>query len=99
MKLIWLPEARDDVKRLFETLHNADPGVATRAVRAIQIGSKRLRGQPRPGRRMDDDTGRREVFVPVGAGACVLRGRIHNDSAIVIRVWHKREWRGESATG
>jgi plasmid stabilization system protein ParE len=42
---------------------------------------------------MDDDTGRRELFIPFGAGAYVLRYRIDRDTVIVIRVWHSREAR------
>jgi len=44
---------------------------------------------------MEDDTGRRELFIPFGASAYVLRYRIHDDTLVVIRVWHSREerWR------
>jgi plasmid stabilization system protein ParE len=45
------------------------------------------------GCRMDDATERRELFVPFGAGAYVLRYRIHADTIVVLRVWHSREER------
>ena len=57
------------------------------------IGVKRLQELPRVGRRMDDDTERRQLFVPFGAGAYVLRYRVHGDTVVVIRVWHSREAR------
>jgi hypothetical protein len=42
---------------------------------------------------MDDDTGRRELFVPFGVGAYVLRYRLTGENLVVIRVWHSRESR------
>ena len=93
MGLAWLPEARDDIRRLYDFLIEIDPRAAERAVRAIQIGGKRLLDNPRLGRRMDDNTQRRELFVPFGVGAYVLRYRIHDDTVVVIRVWHSREAR------
>ncbi len=42
---------------------------------------------------MDDETKRRELFVPFGAGAYVLRYRIHDDTIVVILAWHSREER------
>lgn len=93
MKLVWLPEARDDIQRLYDFLIEIDPRAAERAVRAIQLGARRLQELPRVGRRMNDDTERRELFVPFGAGAYVLRYRVHSDTVVVIRVWHSREAR------
>ena len=93
MKVVWLPEARDDIQRLYDFLIDKDPRAAERAIRAIQLGGTRLQELPRIGRRMDDDTGRRELFIPFGAGAYVLRYRIHHDTVVLIRVWHNREAR------
>ena len=93
MKVVWLPEARDDIQRLYEFLIDKDPRAAEQAARAIQLGGRRLEELPRIGRRMDDDTERRELFIPFGAGAYVLRYRIHHDIVVVIRVWHSREAR------
>ncbi len=93
MRLVWLPEARDDVQRLYDFLIDKDPRAAERAVRAIQLGAERLQEQPRIGHRMDDDTERRELFIPFGVGAYVLRYRIHDEFLVVIRVWHSREAR------
>lgn len=93
MRVVWLPETRDDIQRLYDFLIDKDPRAAERAIRAIQIGGGRLEELPRIGRRMDDDTERRELFIPFGAGAYVLRYRIHHDTVVVIRVWHSREAR------
>ncbi len=39
MELIWLPEARADIQRLFDFLIEANPAAAGRAVRAISSGA------------------------------------------------------------
>ena len=93
MKLVWLPEARADIQRLFDFLLERDPAAAERAVRTIQLGSKSLLEYPSVGRSLDDETGRRELFVPFGAGAYVIRYVILDEQIVVIRVWHSREKR------
>jgi plasmid stabilization system protein ParE len=93
MRLVWLPEAQADIQRLYAFLREKSPGAAERAIRAIQLGAQRLLAFPHPGRRMDDETERREVSVPFGAGAYVLRYRMHEETLVVIRVWHSREER------
>ena len=93
MRLVWLPETQADIQRLYDFLLDKDPGAAERAIRAIQLGAQRLLEFPHLGRRMDDETERREVYVPFGAGAYVLRHRIHEETVVVIRVWHSREER------
>ena len=92
MSVVWLPEARDDIKRLYESMHDVDANAALRGLHAIRLAAARLREQPRLGRRLDDDSGRRELVVAVGAGACILRSRVHNDTTVVLRVRHEREW-------
>lgn len=93
MNLVWLPQVQADIQRLYDFLLERDSGAAERAIRAIQLGAQRLLEFPRIGRRMDDATERRELSVPFGAGAYVLRYRIHEDTIVVIRVWHSREER------
>jgi plasmid stabilization system protein ParE len=62
-------------------------------MRTIDSGADSLEAFPELGRPMGDDTGRRELFVPFGAGAYVLRYRIHHNTAVIIRAWHSREER------
>jgi len=92
--LLWLPEALGDLERLHRFLVEKDPAAASRALRAIESAADRLEGLPEIGQPMRDATGRRQLFVPFGAGAYVLRYRIHHDDIVVIRVWHSREARG-----
>ena len=94
MTLLWLPEALEDVERLFAFLLEKDAAAAERAVGEISTSAGSHQDLPEIGRPMDDDTGRRELVVPFGAGAYVLRYRIHDETVVIIRVWHSREARG-----
>jgi plasmid stabilization system protein ParE len=91
--LLWLPEALKDVERLYGFLLEKDPAAAERAVRLISSSAGSLEDLPEIGRPMNDDTGRRELVVPFGAGAYVIRYRIHDETVVIIRVWHAREAR------
>ena len=91
MELIWLPETQEDIQRLFDFLVRVNPEAAARAIRLIQQGADALLEHPEMGRPMDDDTRRRELFLPFGASAYVLRYRLEGETIVVIRVWHGRE--------
>ena len=93
MTVGWLPAALDDMRRLYDFLLDKDPAAAGRATRTIRAGADRLLDSPEIGRPLADGTGRRELVIPFGAGAYVLRYRIHDDTVVVIRVWHGREAR------
>ena len=90
----WLPEALDDLDRLFEFLREKSPEAAARAARVILDGANLLADAPRLGRAMPDATGRRELPLPFAAGAYILRYRLESDNTVtIIRVWHSRERR------
>ena len=93
MRVFWLPEALNDLERLRDFLLEKDPAAAERAICTIESGTDRFLNFPEIGRPMGDDTGRRELFIPFGAGAYVLRYRIHRETLFIIRVWHSREAR------
>lgn len=93
MRVRWLPEAWQDIQRLYDFLVNQDSGAAGRAMDALLDGADRLAELPEIGRPMGDDTERRELYLPFGAGAYVLRYRIDHDNVVIIRVWHSREHR------
>jgi addiction module RelE/StbE family toxin len=92
-KLVWLPQAKQDIERLHSFLKNKNPRAAKNAIRALRTGAKQLRDYPEAGRRMEDRTGRRELFVAFGAGGYVLRYMLDGQTVVVIRVWHFRERR------
>lgn len=91
----WLDATIHDLHRLMAFLDEKSPQVAMRAARRIREAADQLRHHPHMGRRMRDDTGRRELIVPFGNAAYVLRYRLEEkgDAVIVIRVWHSRERR------
>ena len=94
MRVLWLPEALEDIERLYTFLIDKDALAAERAIRTISSGADKLQDVPEVGRPMGDDTDRRELILPFGAGAYVFRYRIHRDTVVIIRVWHNREGRG-----
>lgn len=92
--MIWLPEALEDIQRLHGFLAEKNLQAARNAILCIQAAGRQLENFPEIGRPMRDGNQRREVFVAFGAGAYVLRYRLDaQDRAVVIRVWHTREWR------
>lgn len=93
MKLVWLPAARDDLQRLFDFLVAKDRAAVERMVDQVEAGAATLLQHPRAGKRMPDETERREWYIPFGVGAYVLRYRLLEDRILIIRVWHSRESR------
>ncbi|MCF6256167.1 MAG: type II toxin-antitoxin system RelE/ParE family toxin [Gammaproteobacteria bacterium] len=93
MRVRWLPEAWQDTQRLYDFLIQQDPCAAGRAMEALLDGTDRLAEMPEIGRPMGDDTNRRELYLPFGAGAYVLCYIIDSDCVVIIRVWHGREQR------
>ncbi|MFB6259553.1 MAG: type II toxin-antitoxin system RelE/ParE family toxin [Thiohalorhabdaceae bacterium] len=92
-QVAWLPEALQDVERLYDFLHEHDPQAARNAVLCIQAVARQLAEFPEIGKPMSDGSGRREAFAAFGAGAYVLRYRLEAERPVVIRVWHTRERR------
>lgn len=94
MKLRWLPAAYQDIERLYDFLIKKSPDAAARAMELILNGGESLESMPEMGKPINDETGRRELFLPFGAGAYVLRYKLEGEAVVVIRVWHSREIRG-----
>ncbi|MDV7341588.1 type II toxin-antitoxin system RelE/ParE family toxin [Terasakiella sp. A23] len=93
MSIVWLPEAQQDVQRLFDFLLPLNPTAAEHAVKTIADGAAQLNEFGDIGRPMDDDTGRRELFLPFGASHYVLRYMKTDSDIVIIRVWHSKEIR------
>jgi len=91
VNVIWLPEAKQDLERLHAFLFDINPPSAANAMQTILDGSRELQTFPKIGKPMDDDTARREHVLPFGAGAYILRYKLHNDQVVILRVWHSRE--------
>jgi plasmid stabilization system protein ParE len=91
--IVWLPEAVKDVQRLFDFLKDKNPEAAARAAKTVQKGANTLGEFPEIGYPMNDGTERRELLLPFGAGAYILRYIIDGQTIVIIRVWHSREHR------
>lgn len=92
-RVTWLPEALQDIERLYDFLSRNSPQAARNAALCIQAAARQLEQFPEIGKPLRDRSGRREVFAAFGAGAYVLRYRLDDAGPVVIRVWHSREWR------
>ncbi len=92
-QVVWLPEAVADVERLRSFLEDKSPTAAARVAKTLRDGAKYLGGFPLVGRPMNDNTGRRELFLPFGAGAYVLRYIFEGDTVAILRAWHSKEKR------
>jgi plasmid stabilization system protein ParE len=94
-KIVWRERALKDIDRLYNFLLEKDVQAAAKAAQVILRGSSLLEESPRLGRPMADGTGRRELFIPFGAGFYVLRYFLISDVVVIVRVWHGREDRKE----
>lgn len=95
MKFVVLPAAEHDIDRLYEFLIGNSPLAAQKAMLAIDEGFALLRENPQLGVEMDGWPGYRQLFVPFGKNAYVLRYRIDSarETLVVVRIWHGRESR------
>ena len=97
MKLVFLPEASQDIDRLYNFLieEAKNPLAAQKAMLALDEGIQMLLESPRMGIEMAHNPEYRELYIPFGKRAYVLRHRIdtENDALVVVRVWHSRESR------
>lgn len=91
--LKWLPESIADIERLYAFLYDKDAHAASAAAQTILHAANLLIDNPRLGRPMPDESGRRELFAAYGSGAYVLRYRLSGGDRVIIRVWLSREYR------
>lgn len=94
MKLVLSSEALGDFERLrvFLAVHN--PHASIRAAEAIIHAAETLLDFPRRGAPFQAH-GARELLVPFGSGAYVMRYAIvdESDELLILRIWHSRETR------
>lgn len=95
MKVRFLPEADQDIDRLYSFLAGRNSSAAQKAMLAIDNAIDRVQHNPYIGAVMRERTGDRQFFIPFGNSAYVLRYRLDEarDTLIVVRIWHGRESR------
>jgi plasmid stabilization system protein ParE len=82
--------ANRDLVRLVDYLDARSPAAALRAYDTLDAAIRSLdefSGRARPG----PEPGLRELIVPFGSGAYVVRYRVDRDEVIVARIFHGRE--------
>ena len=92
MKLVVSRAALADLERLHAFLADKNPAAAQRALLAIDNAMQSLDVFPDRGRPLDIP-GLREIVVPFGRSAYVLRYAHLGEEIVVLRVWHSREQR------
>ncbi len=90
LKLIWSPAARTDLIRLREFIEPHNPDAARRAAEALKKASNLLLDHPAIGARIEDREDR-ELFIPHGQRGYIMRYRLHQQTIVILRVWHIRE--------
>jgi len=91
-RLIWTPQALDDVARLHDFLAGKDQDAAKRAVRAIREGVKVLARHPGIGRPVAEmDPAFREWLIAFGASGYVVLYRLEASQVVLLAVRHARE--------
>ncbi len=87
----WLPDALDDLKRLHEFIEKYSPVAASRAIDALIESTESLTEFPEIGRPWELEPDYRELLVKYGARGYVIRYRLIEDKAFIVRVWHSLE--------
>ena len=94
MRLIVSPAAAADLQRLYAFLAGKNEVAAQRAAAALDDALHSLATFPERGR-PEGDLGLRELVVPFGRSAYIVRyGYLaQTDEVVVVRIWHGRELR------
>ncbi|MEJ2327297.1 MAG: type II toxin-antitoxin system RelE/ParE family toxin [Chromatiaceae bacterium] len=90
LKLVWSQAARRDLIRLREFIEPHNPAAARRAAALLRKAANLLQEQPGIGRRIEGREDR-ELSVPFGQRGYLLRYRLHEDTIVILRIWHGLE--------
>lgn len=93
MRIEFLPEAEQDIDRLYDFLASKDLLAAQKAMLAIDDAIDLLADQPRIGSRVLTNDEFRQLPIRFGKYGYVLQYRIQEDVLIVVRIWAGREQR------
>ena len=97
MRLVYLPEADDDLDRLYNFLisHAASLKTADKALLRIKQGADSLVDHPELGVSVGDGTARRELSLNFGKGAYIIRyvPDYKYNEILILRIWHSKEVR------
>lgn len=93
MKVVLSARAARDIERLWAFLDSKNPRAADRFLDEIERAYLSLSDSPERGRPVRPNF--RELVVPFGRGAYILRYTVSRDygMVVVVRIWHGREAR------
>ena len=89
MKVVWSPEALDDVARTYDYLEPLNPVAARRIAESLLIAGDSLATFPERGR-TGTKPGTRELVVET---PYVIVYRMVGETVEILRVWHAAQWR------
>ncbi|MEM1154117.1 MAG: type II toxin-antitoxin system RelE/ParE family toxin [Pseudomonadota bacterium] len=92
-RVVWLPGAKEDLKRLHAFIEPHSPDAAARAVNTLVDAAGSLAEFPEKGRPWDVEMIYREMAVTFGARGYVIRYRVIDTDVFIVRVWHALEAR------
>jgi len=91
-RLIWSPQALQDVQRLQRFLADKNADAARRVVKAIRESVKVLAHQPGVGRPVEDmEPEYREWVINFGDSGYVVLYRYDGETAVILAVRHQKE--------
>jgi plasmid stabilization system protein ParE len=91
IQLLWLPEAKLDLQRLYDFIAPHSEDAATRAIETLIEAAGTLQDFPQKGRVWEVIPEFRELFVRFGSRRYVIRYRAVENQVIIVRVWHGLE--------
>lgn len=95
-RVIWLPEALDDLVRLREFIGDKNREAAKRAAITIKNMAKILEAYPDIVHPLEDLPDFHDLVVPFGSGSYIVRYRIEKDTVYIVGIRHSKEERFRS---
>ncbi|MEM8497174.1 MAG: type II toxin-antitoxin system RelE/ParE family toxin [Pseudomonadota bacterium] len=91
LSIRWLPDALDDLKRLYAFIEPHSPIAASRAVDTLINSAESLAEFPEKGRPWILEMQYRELSVKFGERGYIIRYRLSGNAIFIVRVWHALE--------
>jgi len=95
MRLQFSFRSNVDLDRIYGFLTETTQSLKTadKALMSIKVGVLSLLDNPDIGTDMNDQTGRRELFVVFGKNNYVIRYQVDEEAGVIriLRIWHSRE--------
>lgn len=89
MKIIYTPEAVNDLQRLREFIEIKNPNAASRIAKSLQIGIKKLKTFPNLGVDVkEDESG---LIKDLILGDYIVRYLPLKEVIHILRIWHNKE--------